>query len=147
MKSQDRDLLTSALRGFRLQPPLYALMSVVRTSGGRGKAGSEDGVPSSVQFVFLAPRWTPPVAYSQFDPAAWTGPVRQQLRRTLRTLLEGIRKGQFFILPDGYCDHCELSAACRRFHGPTWWRAHSAAPAKQLRLIRKQKVPPKGSHG
>ncbi len=147
MKSQDRDLLTSALRGFRLQPPLYALMSVARSSGGRGKAGSEDRAPGSVQFLFLAPRWVPPVAYSQFDPGAWTGPARQQLRRTLRTLLEGIRKGQFFILPDGYCDHCELSAACRRFHGPTWWRAHSAAPAKQLRLIRKQKVPPKGSHG
>jgi ATP-dependent helicase/nuclease subunit B len=141
MKSQDRDLLTSALRGFRLQPPLYALMSVAQTSGGRGKAGSESRAPSSVQFLFLAPRWDPPVAQSQFDPAAWTGPARQQLKRTLRTLLEGIRKGQFFIFPDGYCDHCELSPACRRFHGPTWWRAHSAAPAKQLRLIRKQKVP------
>ena len=54
--------------------------------------------------------------------------------------MDGIREGRHLILPDGYCDHCEFSACCRRFHGPTWWRAHSSPPAKLLRQLRKQKV-------
>lgn len=139
MQSQDRDLLTAAVRGFRLQPPLYALMRP-------GKAADEGGTPSApqpeqVEFLFLAPLWKPPVDRSRFDASAWRTSAGRPLRQTLRTLLEGMRSGQYFILPGEYCDRCEFSTACRRFHGPTWWRAYIAGQAKPLRLLRTQKVP------
>lgn len=139
MQSQDRDLLAAALRGQRLQPPFYALMKPERAADGGG-ARSELW-PEHVEFLFLAPLWKLPVDRSRFDPSVWRASTGRQLRQTLRTLLEGIRSGQYFILPDGYCDRCEFSPACRRFHGPTWWRAYVANQAKPLRFLRKQKVP------
>jgi ATP-dependent helicase/nuclease subunit B len=63
------------------------------------------------------------------------------LKKTVKTLVDGIREGRYVIVPDGYCDHCEFSTACRRFHNPSWWRAHSSPPANLLRHLRKQKVP------
>lgn len=141
MDPHDRDLLTAALRGFHLQPPLYALMSTKDAAGRRTEGSAEGFRPDLVEFLFLAPRWQPPVGRAQFDATAWRGSARQQLRETFRILLDGIRKGRYFIVPGNYCDHCDVATACRRFHGPTWWRAHRATHAKQLRLLRKQKVP------
>lgn len=132
MQGEDRDLLVSAVRGLRLQPPLY---SVMRPAG-----LPPHPPPETVDFVFLAPRWDPPVARSSFAASVWAEPAGYLLADTLRTLIEGVREGNYFILPDGYCDWCEYAPACRRFHGPTWWRAHIAAPAKVLRRLRKQKV-------
>jgi ATP-dependent helicase/nuclease subunit B len=130
MKGQDRDLVTAAIRGFRLQPPLYAWMKV------------HDQLPEQVEFRFLAPAWETPIEQSRFDSSIWRGAAAPQLRQTLRMLLDGIRHGRFFILPvsEGYCDYCDIAPACRRFHGPTWWRQHTASPAKALRRLRKQKV-------
>lgn len=147
MHPKDRDLLTSALRGIHLQPPLYALMSLGGVTGGKTDCRPEGLRPELVEFLFLAPRWRPPVGRSPFAASAWAGPAGRQLRHTLGLVLEGIREGRFFILPGDYCDQCELAAACRRFHGPTWWRARLAAPAERLRLLRTQKVSPEGSHG
>jgi ATP-dependent helicase/nuclease subunit B len=93
-----------------------------------------------VDFVFLAPRRDPKVERASFDPAAWQGATGKAITQTVRTLVDGIRQGQYFVLPDGYCDHCEFAAACRRFHGPTWWRAHMSPQAKLLRRLRKVKV-------
>lgn len=132
MPGEDRDLLVSAVRGFRLQPPLY---SVMRPAG-----LPPHPPPETVDFVFLAPRWDPPVARSSFAASVWAEPAGRLLAQTLGTLIEGVREGNYFILPDGYCDRCEFASACRRFHGPTWWRAHIAAPAKALRRLRRQKV-------
>jgi ATP-dependent helicase/nuclease subunit B len=140
MKGEDRDLLTSAVQGYRLQPPLYALMTMRGPHQAGSGLGRDQALPEQVEFLFLAPRWEKTVDRCRFDSAAWRESAGVQLRKTLQTLLDGIRTGRYFILPNGYCDHCEFSAACRRFHGPTWWRAHSAPPAKQLRQLRKQKV-------
>jgi ATP-dependent helicase/nuclease subunit B len=128
-KPEDANLTTAAVRGYRLQPPLYARMTV---------AG--EPLPGRVIFRFLAPRWDPPIEETSFDAAAWEGPVGRQITTTLRTLLSGIRSGQFFVLPDRYCDYCDFTAACRRLHMPTSLRAMRAAPAKALRRLRKQKA-------
>ena len=129
MKDDDKNLVLSAVRGFRLQPPLYALMTI-----------SDRSLPERVEFVFLAPHWESVVTRSRFEASSWHAEAGQKLKQTVQTLLEGVEAGQYFILPDGYCDHCEFTAACRRYHGPTWWRAHSSAPARRLRQLRKQKV-------
>lgn len=129
MKQEDRNLLQSAVRGFRLQPPLYSKLTMPGLSP-----------PGEVAFLFLAPNWETPIARSTFDTSVWQSSVGPRLRVTLTTLIEGIEAGRYFILPDGYCDHCEYSVACRRYHGPTWWRAYRAAPAKDLKALRKQQV-------
>ncbi len=137
--SKDRDLLTSGIRAFRLQPPLYALMRVER-QGCCVEGALVQMHPEYVKFKFLAPAWENMVDHSQFEVSAWNTSVGQQLRQTFRVLLNGIHEGQFFILPGGYCNDCDFSTACRRFHEPTRMRAIGAQPAKQLRRIRKQKL-------
>jgi ATP-dependent helicase/nuclease subunit B len=125
-KPEDRRLVQAAVRGARLQPPLYACLEI--PPGHRR--------PDHVQLLFLAPRWPTPIVRSTFESAVWSSEQGGRLRETLRMLLDGIRAGRFFILPDGYCDRCEFRVSCRRDHTPTWWRAYRAAEPKQLRALR-----------
>jgi ATP-dependent helicase/nuclease subunit B len=129
MAPEDRNLLQSAVRGYRLQPPLYARMM-----------SSAGPPPDEVQFVFLAPHWSTPVMRSTFTSKAWSSDVGALLRSTVATLLEGIQAGRYFILPDGYCETCEFRVACRREHTPTWWRASRAVEPKALKGIRQIRV-------
>jgi ATP-dependent helicase/nuclease subunit B len=134
-KDEDKNLVLSAARGTRLQPPLYALM--------QPSTGPAGGTPSAstVDFVFLAPRGEKTVERASFDPAVLKGEAGRAIAQTVRTLVGGIRQGQYFVLPeDAHCSRCEFTAACRRLHGPTWWRAYIAPQAKQLRHLRKVKV-------
>lgn len=140
MKSRDRDLLASAIRGMSLQPPLYALMRPVRSSDSDLARIPDHALPESVEFRFLAPAWERVVDRSRFEAAAWRTAAGRQLRQTIQTLLDRLRDGQFFMLPDTYCEFCDYSPACRRLHGPSWWRSHSAEAAKALRRLRKQKI-------
>ncbi|NJL15977.1 MAG: PD-(D/E)XK nuclease family protein [Nitrospira sp.] len=64
----------------------------------------------------------------------------RRIQGTIKALMDGIRAGRFFILPDGYCDQCEFRVICRREHAPTWWRAYRAAEPKVLRTLRTQKI-------
>jgi ATP-dependent helicase/nuclease subunit B len=129
----DRNLVAAAVRGFRLQPPLYALMAPAGQAAAQART-------ESVELAFLIRKPSPQVERARFDAGAWNGPAGRLMKKTVQTIVEGIREGRHLILPDGYCDHCEFSACCRRYHGPTWWRAHSSPPAKLLRQLRKQKV-------
>jgi len=132
LKVEDRDLIVGAIRSIHLQPPLYALMRVEEAS-----RGSQPAPLERVEFLFLAPRSDPPVERAVFESATWQAPVGRHLQRTMATLLQGIHSGQFHILPGRYCNHCEFSSACRRLHGPTWWRAHRSPAAQRLRQLRK----------
>ena len=128
MKPEDRNLAQSAIRGYRLQPPLYGCLTV------HGQP-----TPSQVQFLFLAPQWPTAISRSTFDAVSWSSETGTLIRNTIRTLVDGIRTGRFFILPDGYCDGCDFRVVCRREHAPTWWRAHRAAEPKTLKMLRLQK--------
>lgn len=128
-KTEDRNLLLAAVRGIRLQPPLYASMTF-----------SSMPAPSEVQFFYLAPRWKNPIARSVFDASRLLAKSGEAITQTIRTLVQGISRGEFFILPDGYCEHCAFPAACRRHDGPTWWRSYRSPQARVLRRLRKQKV-------
>ena len=64
------------------------------------------------------------------------------LRDTLSRLINGIRDGLFFIVPDAYCGTCEFRVACRREHQPTLWRASRSSEAKQLTALRTLEVEP-----
>ncbi|MDN5942152.1 MAG: PD-(D/E)XK nuclease family protein, partial [Nitrospira sp.] len=125
----DRNLALSAVRGFRLQPPLYARMTLP----------SRPAV-TDVHLLFLAPQWKPQISRSTFDAGIWTGHTGDMIRQTLKTLIQGIANGEFFILPDGYCDYCEFSGACRRHDAMAWGRSYRSPQARVMRKLRKQKV-------
>ena len=125
----DRNLALSAVRGFRLQPPLYARMTLP----------SRPAV-TDVQLFFLAPEWKSQISRSTFDAGLWTGHTGDMIRQTLSTLIQGIANREFFILPDGYCDYCEFSGACRRHDAMAWLRSYRSPQARVMRKLRKQKV-------
>lgn len=128
MKPEDRHLAQSAVRGYRLQPPLYSCLTVPGQT-----------TPSQVQFLFLAPRWPTAISRSTFEVMSWASDTGTLIQSTIRTLVDGIRAGRFFILPDGYCDGCDFRVVCRREHGPTWWRTYRAVEPKTLKMLRLRK--------
>ena len=130
MKTEDRNLALGAARGLRLQPPLYASMTLPSLPS-----------PDEVQFMYLAPRWEEPVTRSTFERTRLSGEAGKTIMQTVRTLVEGIERQEFFILPDGYCDHCEFSAVCRRHDATVWWRSYRSPHARSLRRLRKLQVP------
>src|SRR5262245_6280445 len=125
----DRNLALSAVRGFRLQPPLYARMMLPSLPA-----------PTDVQLLFLAPQWKQTVSRSTFDAGLWAGQTGDMIRQTLSSLIRGIWRKEFFILPDGYCDDCEFSTACRRHDATAWSRSYRSPQARVLRRVRKLKV-------
>jgi len=129
MAPLDHNLTTAAVRGVRLQPPFYASMDLPGLPA-----------PSEVQFLYLGPHWEKPIVPSKFETSVLEGNIGTSIRRTIRTLVEGIARGEFFILPDGYCDQCAYSSACRRNDAMVWWRSYRSPEARVLRQVRKQKV-------
>jgi ATP-dependent helicase/nuclease subunit B len=132
VRAEDRNLLQAALRAKRLQPAFYSLMTTSALPG-----GTAAHLPDEVVFVYLLPQGDPTVERARFLRTAWTSPPGDQLRKNIQTLIEGIRSEQFFILPDGYCTHCDYAVACRRAHQPTWWRSYRSPEAKALRSLRR----------
>ncbi len=128
MKPEDRHLAQSAVRGYRLQPPLYSCLTV-----------PGQPAPSQVQLLFLAPQWSTAISRSTFEAMPWSSHTGTLIQNTIRTLVDGIRSGRFFILPDGYCDGCDFRVVGRREHAPTWWRSHRATESKALKMLRVQK--------
>ena len=126
---EDRHLVQSAIRGYRLQPPLYAQLQI-----------PDHGIPRQVQLFFLAPNWPNPVARSTFDTDAWSADSGVLLRHTIGQLISGIKGGRFFIMPDTYCKTCEFRVACRREHTPTWWRTSRTVESKELEALRTLQV-------
>lgn len=138
IRSRDRDLLLSGIRGSHLQPPLYVLMNTFHDERVNVETTGQGVQPESVELLYLAPRREAQIGRSEFDAAHWNGPARGQLANILRKLLEGVQSGQYYILPGEYCRHCEVSTSCRRYHRPTWMRSQGASQARQLRRIRTQ---------
>jgi ATP-dependent helicase/nuclease subunit B len=125
-KTEDRDLATAAVRGKRLQPPLYLLAA-------KAVLGKEPAVPDAAAFYFLAPYWPN-------GPVVRTALTEVCGMDTVRVVLDGVRGGRFFILPGDYCTYCEFSSTCRRTHHPTKWRLRDNAEKQVLEDIRRRKA-------
>ncbi|TAJ22301.1 MAG: PD-(D/E)XK nuclease family protein, partial [Nitrospirae bacterium] len=148
----DKNLPLGAVRGLRLQPPLYLAMAGSGMSGRLTQAGvtgceGEGMTPSAegVWFYYLAQRWEArhgqALTRAEFPGNAWTAGLREPLERVLRHVLGGIKAGRFFIYPDGYCEHCDYRLTCRTTHQPTSWRARSDhATVRPYRDIRRAKL-------
>lgn len=125
------DLILAALRGQRLQPPLYVLMTKAYL---HDKAGVENPVCDDVRFNYLAPNWTGVAMeerFSSFPGDCWESEIGEKILTTIKLLLEGIRKGLFFIMPGNYCKTCDYSDLCRKNHFPSRSRAR-----KDERIVR-----------
>ena len=136
VEAKDLNLLQAALRGTRLQPALYALMAATSSSG-----EAKGPLPVQVDFLYLLPQGTPGVERASFAASDWQGSSGSMIQKTVQTLVDGVRDGQHFIVPDAYCTHCDFSTACRRAHQPSWWRAYRSSQAGALRSLRLLKVP------
>ena len=138
--SDELDLVTKALQGQQLQPPLYSLMRPVPLHKEAGASVSSTFPIQSVDFRYLRPMQDEPVHTASFSGATWETAVGEHLRHTIQEWVQGIRTGQFFILPGTYCRSCQYASACRFQHHPSWSRAYGLPLAKTYRQIRKQKA-------
>ncbi len=136
MNSEDKNLLLSAVRGKRLQPPLYLMMAIPYL---KDTAGIEKPQPEQASFYFIAPKWSIEEGNrmsSEFPGDCWQSSLGERIMTTVTLLLKGIREGLFFILPGSYCDYCDYSAICRKNHLPSSWRAEKDMRVRPYYAIR-----------
>ena len=136
-QDDELDLVTKALQGQQLQPPLYSFMTPMTVPHVDGL--STIPLPS-VDFRYLRPLQEESVRSASFVGAIWDTPTGEQLKRTIQGWVQGIRSGQYFMLPGSYCRSCPYAMACRFQHHPSWSRAYGLPLAKTYRQIRKQKA-------
>ena len=140
INSDDKNLLLSAVRGKRLQPPLYLLMA---TPYLKFTAGIEDPKPEKVSFYFIAPGWSlegDAETISEFPGDCWQSSLGEGIQATVALLIKGIKDGLFFILPGSYCDNCDYSTICRKNHFPSSWRAEKDEKVRPYHAIRQEKI-------
>ncbi len=134
--THDQDPTLAAIRGLRLQLPLYRWMSRNALQGVAAEGGQPIEMPEAA-FYFLAPRWPE-------GPLVVT-PLRSdeeaRIQRTVSLLLTGIREGRFFILPGDYCNTCAVRNVCRKDHPPSRLRAAHDPLAAPHQNLRKEKAP------
>ena len=133
---EDRDPLLAAIRGQKLQLPLYVLLAAEYASA------RDPATPPTVEaaWYFLAGRWKDgPLAPRGFPGQVMRESSGELVRDAVARLLRGIRSGEFFIMPGGYCRYCEVSEICRKDHFPSSVRAGRHPAAEGLAQMRKQK--------
>jgi ATP-dependent helicase/nuclease subunit B len=139
-RTEEPDLLGEALQGRRLQPPLYSFMSSLSLTHLSGETVLPHPSIHSVEFRYIRPLNTEPLGFSSFASSIWETAPGDQLLRTIHRWVQGIRAGQFFVLPGAYCRGCHWSVACRSQHHPSWVRAYGLPLAKEFRQLRKQRA-------
>ena len=119
----DRDLRRAALRGEKLQPPIYSLL-------GRRWAeihGSDASAPSvETSFFYIAPNWKDgPLSIQSFLAEDLFGKLGEEIQKTVAYLVKGIHSGRFFMQRGAHCQYCEVAEICRKNHPPSLWRAEN----------------------
>ena len=139
----DSNLKLGAVRGHRLQPPLYLTMAEAgMPAWPTSREASGPLACAGVWFYYLAPNWEQPLTRVSFPGDAWTSELKDSLTRAIHHVLSGIHAGRFFIFPSGSCDHCDFSLLCRKTHLSTAWRArHDHAVVRAYRELRKASPP------
>ncbi len=133
--SVEKNLLRAALRGERLQPPLYQKLAAPY---------GEENAPLQSAFYFLAPNWPEgPLVPREFPQDAWAGETGARLKATIGGLLSGMASGHFFIDPGAHCRYCPIAALCRKEHLPSRRRLERDPLWARHRLLRQSDVPSK----
>lgn len=132
--AQDKNLERAALRGEKLQPPLYTLL------GERWARATARPTPQvEAVFYYIAPRWRDgPLARAEFAKDGLAGRMGAELKKTIAALADGIREGRFYIQRGAYCEHCDIAEICRKNHPPSLWRAENDPVTRVHREIREK---------
>jgi ATP-dependent helicase/nuclease subunit B len=114
----DNDLRMAAVRGEKLQPPIYLLLANEFARRQMVKPATMEAA-----FYYLAPRWNEgPFLQRTFSADDLDGFCGESLRETIALLLRGIHDGLYFIHPGDACRSCDVAHVCRKNHLPTSWR-------------------------
>ena len=123
-----QSLARDIVRGVQLQPPLYLLVADGGKFSFQKRAECERDDSSScagVWLYFITPHVSGsagPLTRVPFTREMWQA-LRIQFRSTLNTIVEGIRRGEYFIVPGNHCQRCDYRIICRRTHSMSRWRA------------------------
>jgi len=134
--TQDMNLIRSALRGERLQPPFYYMLA-------EHWAEQQVTKPSrpalEADFYYIAPRWTEgPLVSSHYGGEGLADKIGIATKQTIAYLADGVRKGQFFINRGAYCGHCDAAPICRKNHPPSLWRAENDPITRPHQALREK---------
>ncbi len=134
--SEDNDLCRAALRGQRLQPPLYTVLGQARSKGDH-RRGAE--VQVSASFYYIAARWSEgPLVIKTFTGEQLAGRIGEEIKQTISQLAVGIQSGQFYLQRGEHCPYCEVAEICRKNHPPSLWRAENDPLTARLRQLREK---------
>ena len=129
----DNDLARGAVRGQRIQPPVYLLIAEDLI---RKIEGVETIEGARAEFHFLAPGWADgPVVVKDFPPDCWSGELGLQVARTISRIVGGIARGEWFVMPGRHCGYCDLSRVCRKSHSATRYRLAADGRARSLEAL------------
>jgi ATP-dependent helicase/nuclease subunit B len=138
--TQDKNLLRSALRGERLQPPFYVLLAE-RWAEQQRKETSRPRIEAD--FYYIAARWAEgPLIPASYGSEGLSGTIGAATKQTIAYLADGVRRGRFFLNRGEYCGHCDAAPVCRKNHPPSLWRAEND-PVTGLHRALREKDPKK----
>ncbi len=135
-RSDDRlNLVTQALRGRALQPPLYAALAARYAEPAPGGERCDAGAPVTVAVYAVHPESRDGLLERlPYRPDSATA---GRIEDTIGSLVAGIEDGLFPMIPEKYCSWCDVAAACRRRHAPSRARAERDPRAASVAAIRK----------
>jgi ATP-dependent helicase/nuclease subunit B len=130
----EKDLDTAALRGEKLQPPIYSLLGKYWAEANEREIRKPQ---IEASLFYIAPGWSDgPLVRKTFSAVTLASKVGEEIIKTIAELVAGIRAGRFFMQPGHYCKYCEVAEICRKNHPPSLWRTENdpiTAPHRQLR--------------
>ena len=131
--TSDKNLLRSALRGERLQPPFYYLLAQAwsQSQGGKPVQAIE------AAFYYIAQRWSAgPLVTEHYDREGLSDKLGAATQETIAYIANGVRQGRFFIHRGEHCGRCDVATICRKNHPPSLWRAENDPLSKAHDALR-----------
>ncbi len=123
-------LARDVVRGQQLQPPLYLILAEGgNLSVSRMTKCQSDEIPScaGVWLYFITSHGSEsagPLTRVAFTQEMWNS-LKPQFETTMKVVLGGIHRGEYFIVPGNHCEVCDYHAICHRTHPMSRWRANA----------------------
>lgn len=134
-KTEDNNLALGALRGIRLQPPIYLQLAQKWAI----ERGMSESVSIAAQFYYVAPKWDGgPLATKSYTAKDLSEKAGAATKDTIAYLAEGVRRGRYFMNRGEACGICDVARICRKNHPPSVWRAENDPATQSHQALRKK---------
>jgi ATP-dependent helicase/nuclease subunit B len=134
--TQDKNLIRSALRGERLQPPFYYMLA---EHWGEQHVTKPSRPAIEADFYYIAPRWSDgPLVSTHYGSEGLADKIGIATKQTIAYLADGVRQGRFFLNRGEYCGRCDAAPICRKNHPPSLWRADNDPLTESHRALREK---------